>query len=659
MKFMGKLSIRHKVTLATLLIGGAAHLLAAVGFFAYELRLHRLQTIGELRMVADVIGAGTVAALTFRDVHAAEETLGSLKAVSTVIAAAVYDSKGEVFSLYQNGQKSAILPEPFRQPATWKDADPQRLADYALIRVDSPVFLDGERAGTVCLVASTRGEHDALAHYAPFTGAFLAFGLAVAWLLSRTLQTVVSQPLLRLARTARSISVERDFCVRARKEREDEVGVLVDAFNEMLAEIQTRDLELKQHRERLEEQVADRTAELTRVNKELVRAKEAAEDASRLKSQFLANMSHELRTPMNGVIGMTSFLVDTEMTDEQRDCLLTVQNSAESLLRLLNDILDFSKIEAGRMTMEAEPFDVRATVGETLKPLRVWAAEKGIALQERYSEAVPGRVVGDPVRLRQVLTNLAGNAIKFTEQGGVDVEVDAESAGEDVVLRFAVRDTGIGIAADKLDAIFDAFTQADGSTTRRFGGTGLGLSISAGLVEMMGGRIAVESEVGKGSVFRFSARLRCDAAPWAPALPTSAKPDAPREALPLRILLAEDNAINQKVALRLLESRGHQVVPVEDGAEAVLAFETGAFDLILMDNQMPGMSGLDAARAIRAREKATGGRIPIIAITASAMKGDRERCLEAGMDDYLSKPLHPDTLHRMLARYAPSAAAVS
>lgn len=659
MSFLEKLSIRHKVTLAIVLIGGAAHSITATGFVMYEMQRNRLQILSELRTVAGVISAGSVAALTFRDVNAAEETLGSLKAVKSVVAAAVYDSKGKVFGLYSGPPEAAPLPAQFRQPATWRDADPARLEEYGLFRVDSPVLLSAESLGTVCLIATSQGYGRAFAQYAPLTGVFIGFGLFVAWLLSRILQTVVSEPVLKLAQAARRVSVERNFSVRAEKEREDEVGVLIDAFNEMLTEIQNRDSELKRHREHLEEQVVNRTAELTQVNRELVRAKNAAEEASRLKSQFLANMSHELRTPMNGVIGMTSFVLGSEMTEEQRDCLVTVQSSAESLLTLLNEILDFSKIEAGRMTMEAAPFDVRAIVGETLKALRVSAASKGLALHERFSTRVPERVIGDPVRLGQVVTNLAGNAIKFTEKGEVTVEVDAEEARDGVVLQFTIRDTGVGIPAANLDTIFDAFTQADGSTTRRFGGTGLGLSISSRLVEMMGGRITVESEVGKGSAFRFSVRLRRDASPR--RLERAAPGDAivRQEIAPLRILLAEDNAINQKVALRLLESRGHRVVVVGDGAEAVRAFGTGEFDVILMDNQMPGMNGLDASRRIREREEVTGSHIPIIALTASAMKGDRERCLEAGMDDYLSKPLHADELHAMVARYAPASLARS
>ncbi len=386
-----------------------------------------------------------------------------------------------------------------------------------------------------------------------------------------------------------------------------------------------------------------------------------AEALSAAKSDFLANMTHEVRTPLNGILGMTGLALETELKNDQREYLELVKSSAEALLSLVNDVLDFSKYEVGKLGLDCVEFSLRELVRDVLRPLALRASVGGLAFESVVEDGVPDRLTGDPLRIGQVLRNLAGNAVKFTNQGTVSVRVRSESlegSKEDskVTLRFSVADTGIGVPPEKHQLIFEPFTQADGSTTRKYGGTGLGLSICSGVVEMMDGRIWLESEVGRGSTFYFTLTLDLPREAQARSLPPPAHQQRPKRKL--RILVAEDNSVNQRLAARLLEREGHTVTIAGSGQEALESFEEhqfarSRFELILMDVQMPGLDGLQATARIREKERDSGHRVPIVAMTAQAADSDRLRCLEAGMDAYVAKPVHVPELMKMIESVVP------
>ncbi len=757
----------------------------------------------ELETISAITAIHSSAALVFHDPGAAEETLRALRAKPSILAARILDADGALFAQYLS---------PAARSGVWAETAPAGPVGGTtgtifseIMEVSQPVMMNDQVIGTLVLLRDLREAHAEMLAEIGVALTVLMLLLIAAMAVSSRLQREVSKPILDLVETANEVTRSKDYRVRAVKYGDDELGTLVDGFNEMLAQIEEQDRRLAEYRENLEDQVRSRTGELQEAMDQAFLLADRAEEANLAKSQVLANMSHEIRTPMNGVLGMTELLLQSGLSTEQRRYAQTVNTSGKALLTIINDILDFSKIEAGKLKLEVEDFDLGRLTEEVAELFAAQALAKNLEFAVLVAPEVPALLHGDPGRLRQILSNLVGNAVKFTSQGEVAIRLQViEQSAAKARLRFSVADSGIGIAPEISKHLFQPFTQADGSSTREFGGTGLGLAISRELVEMMGGNIGYRQRVAGGTEFWFEVELaksepaideRADwdgrlagrrllivqsnatgremlaelaagrgvrtaavsgAAEALRVLRRAAAEDHPfdlalidcglpaiggtqlarqikadpllvRTRLALlvwpgccndhaearragveaflnkpvrrsdlfccfftnvgteepeiavapaecgaaggdtltrpdrpRVLVVEDNPVNQEVAALLLREMGCRVDVAANGLEALQACSRQEYQLIFMDCQMPVMDGLQAAAELRRREAGAGSRrVPIVALTAHSLKGDRENCLTAGMDDHLGKPFTSAQISAMLQKWLPPPGAPS
>lgn len=759
-------SIKNKLLFIIMLTSSVSLLVASLFFGNNEINTIKQSMVRDASIISHMTSATISAALRFRDKKGTQELLNVLQGQTHIIYASLYDETGNLFAEYtKNGYLEPVDNVDF----SFVQSGSPNFTDTYLETSRNIVLDDGKVIGWLYLRSDLDELTTHLAEYAAFVPWVLLIALIAAFIFSNVLQRIISVPVLHLVSVMKQVSSEKNYAIRARKMGKGELGALIDGFNEMLGQIQIRDLELKE-------------------------AKEAAESANRAKSQFLATMSHEIRTPMNGVLGMTELLLESNLQDNQRQLAETVRNSGKTLLNIINDILDFSKIEAGKLELNHIDVDVYELIEDVVDLFAGPAYRKGLEICCFFPKELPKIMRIDPTRLRQVLSNLLGNALKFTAQGEIIIRIKIqEEDATKMRLRFEIKDTGIGIAPETVERLFKPFSQADSTTTRKFGGTGLGLAISKQLIEMMGGTIGIESTAGEGSTFWFTIQVQKHEILKSPPIfdhesfttlralviednatyqellqyymsswridintannaqeglamlkkavvqekpyditildltipdsesgirlarkiktdpsivntrlillasidqlttqktqysgiictlnkpirqiqlynclvTTITKPSKPTivsSILPkihkqdnktkfnAHILLAEDNPVNQKVARLMLGIFGCQVDIAINGLEAVQALEHRRYDLIFMDCQMPEMDGFEATRLIRAQAKGNF-RVPIVALTAHAMEGDREQCLAAGMDDYLGKPFAKEQLHDILDKW--------
>ena len=642
MKLLREASIKQKLVAIILATAASVLLLSLVLFMAVKISSARSEATEHLRALATVLGENSNAAVIFGDRKIASEVLKTLTSLKNVVQAQILLPNGKVFAHYQSNRFSTD------KKRLLQEAESGFLLRW--IQVEVPIIVDNETIAQLRIQGDMSQVRATLLQQTLLVLGVFVISMLFALVLSNRLHRIVSEPVSRLLATMKNVADKRDFSRRAERISNDELGTLVDGFNLMLKQLQDYDRELAAYRLDLERQVLARTQELEW-------AKERAEDANQAKSEFLATMSHEIRTPMSGVIGFTNLLDKTELNGQQREYVDIVNSSAHSLLTIIDDILDFSKMEAGKVKLEPRDFNLGSLVENVRRLFTAQAKEKSLELTADIATDIPPVLRGDPARLRQVLVNLLNNAIKFTDHGAVSIRIVLESLDSvGITLCIEVHDTGIGIgiSPEQQAMLFQPFQQSDSSITRRYGGTGLGLVITQHLIELMEGEITINSALGEGSTFTAVVRLQL---PQGQQPNPSEQPNKPVTAHnnfeQLHILVVDDHPVNLMLATTLLTDEGAKVLGVKSAKEALHQVASKEFDMILMDLEMPDMSGIEAARKLRQLEK-IGTSIPIIAITAHAFPEKRQEVIEAGMNDLLAKPYVPGQLFSMVNKWCRS-----
>ncbi|WP_345372205.1 response regulator [Algivirga pacifica] len=649
---MKNTSIQQKIVWIIMLVSTSSLFLAATFFLSYDLVSYRNKVVHEYVKLADIIGTYNDASVALMQREATQSNLYDiLRSDIHVKQAAIFDLENQLFSLYDlevYQQKNAEGPLPVAKVVAAAQRTPgyqQDMVDFDFWGNSLQIYTtikDGETVvNTVYLQVALTEFYSIVYRYVAIYIIFFVCALFFSYFLSTRLQGLISKPILDLAEVAKKITSQKDYSIRLKHKQseESEIKILISAFNEMLSEIELQ-------------------------NESLITAKEEAEYLAKTKQEFLANMSHEIRTPMNGVIGVADLLSETTLSEQQKKYLNIIRSSADNLLVIINDILDLSKIASGKLTLEQNAFYLMNVIETVVASCLPKLKKKNLEIDVQVDESLPQTLIGDSVRLNQILLNLFSNAIKFTIKGKVTIGASlVRETTEEITIRFFVKDTGIGIPRSKYDAIFGSFTQASNDTTRKYGGTGLGLAITKQLVELHGGKIFLESEVGRGSTFSCEITLLknkeeqlVDAVAeevkvmdnlWQSALE---QPGTEISEVDLKVLLVEDNEVNQMLVQTLLKQWDYACVLARNGREALEKLRQEDFDIVLMDLHMPEMDGYDATRHIRKFE-GYKAEVPIIAMTASALKDEAVRCLEAGMNDYISKPFNKNDLYEKLSHY--------